>query len=498
MNTSRFRLVPYFSVASLVAFVFVTLLLAILYRQTAINDLVSLRESNNIALTQAFANSLWPEFIPLAEEAPDLTLEELRNHPEIARLDEAVTSQMAGLSVVKMKVYDLDGLTIFSTEPEQIGEDKSENPGFLTALGGGVASELVHKDTFNAFESVIEDRDIVESYVAVRNGTIDGPIEGVIEVYDDVTALLQRIDETQRNIALAVFTTLTVLYFVLLVIVKRADTILKRQRVEILDQQQTLLDVNQQLRLAQQTAEDATRLKSEFLATMSHELRTPLNAIIGYTGIMLQGVSGTIDQEARRMVGAMHESGQHLLGLVNAILDLSKIEAGRLELVNEPFDVQAFTDDIQTQMQVLADQKKLLFDIDIESNVPGWLDGDQERIKQIVINLLSNAFKFTEKGAVGLYLSWQQDELWLRVRDTGVGIPPHMLPHIFEEFRQVDGSSSRQQAGTGLGLAIVRKLAQTMGGKATVESTLGEGTVFTISLPLKPSTETEPMQVQIA
>jgi signal transduction histidine kinase len=251
-----------------------------------------------------------------------------------------------------------------------------------------------------------------------------------------------------------------------------------------------LSDQNAALKIAYQQAEEATRLKSEFLSTMSHELRTPLNAIVGYAGIMLEGIGGEIDTEARSMIENINESSEHLLKLINDILDISKIEAGRLEIVSENFAVRPLVETVTNNLRVLAEQKNLVFDVDVDENVPMLLVGDKERLSQIMINLLSNAFKFTDKGVVGLYMVWQDNALLMRVRDTGIGIPPHALQYIFDEFRQVDGSYSRTYQGTGLGLAIVKKLAEAMGGTVAVESRVDEGSVFTVNLPLKLALQT--------
>jgi signal transduction histidine kinase len=250
-----------------------------------------------------------------------------------------------------------------------------------------------------------------------------------------------------------------------------------------------LSEQNQALKVAYQEAEEATRLKSEFLSTMSHELRTPLNAIVGYAGIMLEGVGGEIDNEARDMLENINESSEQLLKLINDILDISKIEAGRLELVSENFAVRPLIDTISSNLRVLAEQKRLSFDVDIDEKVPLLLVGDKDRLSQVLINLLSNAFKFTDKGVVALYVAWSDEGLLMRVRDTGIGIPPHAMQYIFDEFRQVDGTYSRSYAGTGLGLAIVKKLVEAMNGTITVDSRVGEGSVFTVNLPLKASVQ---------
>jgi PAS domain S-box-containing protein len=225
-----FHLVRYFSITSLIAFVSVTVVLAVFYRQTAINDLIALRESNNVALTQMFANSLWSEFHDFVSEAGEIDPEALRDHPDIARLREAVLAHMAGLTVVKVKVYDLNALTVFSTEAAQIGEDKSGNAGYLAAREGQVATELTHRDTFSAFEQMISDRDVISSYVPIQRS--GGEIEGVFEIYDDVTILLDRLEATQFNILMGVVMILTMLYGALFLIVQRGDNIIQEQALE--------------------------------------------------------------------------------------------------------------------------------------------------------------------------------------------------------------------------------------------------------------------------
>lgn len=222
-----------FSISSLVTFVIVAALLGVFYRQFVLGNLTEMAESKNVALIQAFANSLWPQLAPFVASASEFTPDELRAHPEIAQLRQAVLAQMKGLSVVKVKVYNLDRLTVFSTEAKQIGDDKSNNAGFLAARSGQVASELTHRDTFSAFESVIEDRDVFSSYIPIRRGGSTGPIEGVFEVYDDVTPLIQRLNESQRNIVIGVTLILIILYVLLFFIIRHADQIIRRQYSEL-------------------------------------------------------------------------------------------------------------------------------------------------------------------------------------------------------------------------------------------------------------------------
>jgi len=257
-------------------------------------------------------------------------------------------------------------------------------------------------------------------------------------------------------------------------------------------QNESLLKANGELAIARKQAEAANKLKSQFLATMSHELRTPLNAIIGYAQLQLAGMAGDISQEQADHQERILVNAQHLLEMINEVLDLSKIEAGRVELAARPFNVRHCLHEAVAQSQVLADAKNLSVALMIDAGLPDMLIGDVSRLKQIVLNLLSNAVKFTATGSVRLTAhpvsSQSADEAsWqLIVTDTGIGIPTHMHATIFNEFRQVDSSSTRQYAGTGLGLAIVRRLVLMMRGSIHVASEIGQGSSFTVTLPIVP------------
>jgi len=234
---------------------------------------------------------------------------------------------------------------------------------------------------------------------------------------------------------------------------------------------------------ASRLAQESSRLKSEFLSTMSHELRTPLNAIEGFTSIMLMGMGVELNVKARSMVERVSANSKRLLALINDFLDLSRIESGRLELVNVALSPEKLVARWSNQVSVLAEQKKIAFRIDVDPQLPKEIYGDEEAITKVVINLLSNAFKFTHEGQVALDVKCQSDKWSISVSDTGIGIPPHARDYIFEEFRQVDGSSKREYGGTGLGLAIVQKLTRAMGGTVTLVSELGKGSTFTVTLP---------------
>lgn len=252
--------------------------------------------------------------------------------------------------------------------------------------------------------------------------------------------------------------------------------------------QQDLNQIEEQSRelaAAVEQARVANRLKDQFLATMSHELRTPLNAIIGFTEVMQMGLAGDIPAQAERAIDRIHYNSERLLKLIDDILDISKIEAGRIEIARRPLELDAMIKNIENTMRNQAEEKGLAFITEIDPSLPPQLLGDRQRIEQIMLNLASNAVKFTEEGSVTVSLKKLNDAEWsITVEDTGIGIPPHAQEIVFEKFRQVDGTSRRAYGGSGLGLAITRELALLMDGNVKLRSKPGEGSTFTITLPL--------------
>jgi PAS domain S-box-containing protein len=250
-----------------------------------------------------------------------------------------------------------------------------------------------------------------------------------------------------------------------------------------------------ELAVAKERAEESDRLKSAFLATMSHELRTPLNSIIGFTGIMLQGLAGPLNGEQAKQLAMVQSSSRHLLALINDVLDISKIEAGQLEIRAERFDLPASLEKVAASVKPLVDKKGLALRVVLSPNV-GQAVSDRLRVEQVLLNLLNNAVKFTERGEVTLEAGLIKDYTFpnqgtpqpvacLRVIDTGIGIKPEDMGKIFQPFRQIDSGLTRQHEGTGLGLTICRRLADLLGGEISAKSIWGEGSEFTFTFPLK-------------
>jgi signal transduction histidine kinase len=231
-------------------------------------------------------------------------------------------------------------------------------------------------------------------------------------------------------------------------------------------------------------AQEHTRLKSEFLATMSHELRTPLTAIGGFTGMLLNKFGGTdYNAKAENYIQRIQRNSDRLLQLINDSLDLSRIESGRLELANRPFAPIELAYRWKSEIGVLAEKKGLKFNIHLDPALPDRIYGDEEAVSKVAINLLSNAIKFTEHGHIDLALTSDDARWQIVVRDTGIGIPFDAHEFIFEEFRQLDQSSTRKFQGTGLGLAIVQRYVRAMSGSVNLKSEPGKGSTFTVTLP---------------
>ena len=252
-----------------------------------------------------------------------------------------------------------------------------------------------------------------------------------------------------------------------------------RQHLETLVSERT-----KELELANIQLKEADRLKTIFLASMSHELRTPLNSIIGFTGILLQGLAGDLNEEQKKQLSMVKNSASHLLGLINDILDISKIEAGKVDLTLEEFKLDDMIKEVAGSFTTVVSDKGLKFETDVPEGIT--LSNDKRRVKQVLMNLAGNAIKFTEKGKVKVAaVILEKDKVQIYISDTGIGIKQEDMGKLFEPFQQIDASLTKKYEGTGLGLHLTKKLLALLGGDIWVKSEYGKGSEFTFSLPLR-------------
>lgn len=262
------------------------------------------------------------------------------------------------------------------------------------------------------------------------------------------------------------------------------QTVLEERNDELAAQRADLLRSQELLTTRAREVAQASRYKSEFLANMSHELRTPLNSALILAKLLADNKPGTLTAEQVKFAETIYAAGNDLLTLINDILDLSKIEAGKLDVQIGPSRIKGLTGSLERLFAPLAKQKGLVFNVEVASDIPDTIETDQQRLEQVLRNLIANALKFTDKGAVTLSISGEGTGLAFAVRDTGIGIARESQELIFDAFKQADGTTSRKYGGTGLGLSISRDLARMLGGDVTVKSEVGVGSTFTLTLPL--------------
>ncbi len=358
-------------------------------------------------------------------------------------------------------------------------EDFSPKEGLLCQVFSTGQSQLIQRQD----DKFKELSDVPAAIYAVAIESVQAGRLGILAIgnWNDKSAF----DEEDRNLLMAVGEQAAIA-----IDNARMIKALEEQETRLEDQNKILAEQNQELELQRQQLQlnnlqllEAARLKSQFLATMSHELRTPMNAVIGFSQLLLRQRQNPLTTKQVDMLERILNNGKHLLALIDEILDLSKIEAGRLELKLESFNLETLVKLTTEELRSLADEKHLTLTCHSDLQNSNVIN-DKVRLRQILVNLLSNGIKFTDSGTVTIEVEEiSTDQLSLTVTDTGIGIAQDELDHIFEEFRQVDQTLAKKYSGTGLGLAITQSLVHLMQGTITVESQLGHGSTFRIELP---------------
>lgn len=481
-----FGLLRFFSIASAVALAAVAVTLVFLYRQTALEELLHSTEHQNVILTRSLANALWPRYGEYVKQASAIGGENLGTRPETWELHETLRPLVSNLSVLKLKIYNIQGLTVYSTDVDEIGADVADNTAFLAmAAASGPASQMSHEHKFKGLWGMATHKEVIESYLPVLGA--DGAVEGVIELYSDVTHRINEIDQTTNLLLFGLTIVFSLLYAGLILIVRHADLILNRQYGELETQIARRIQTERDLRAAKEAAEAGSQAKSQFLANMSHELRTPLNAVIGFSEVIADEVLGAVTPSRYRGYASnIRDSGRHLLDLVNDVLELARIETGDMEVEIASFDVGEAVDSVARSLEpdILARENTL------EVRCPedlGAMDSDAAKVRGILTRVLDNAAKFTREGRIEIAARRETGagSAWIvfTVTDTGIGMDSGEVDGIFKDFTQSENPMTRTHGGAGLGLSISRRFCELLGGVIDIESEPGKGSTVTIRLP---------------
>ena len=469
-----FKLLRYFSITSALVLVAVTAFLVIAYRHLAVQQVIDQGETANMAMAQMISSMFWPQFADhLARtSAAGLTSEELRAHPETARLRRAILTHNRGLSTVRIKIINLDGLEILSTDATGKMEWHGDRAGFLSARAGRVASELVNRDTYKRFDQTemmglkyiwatlgkalmaVESRDVLESYIPIRGS--DGEIESVIEIYDDLSPIIENVKSTQKVVMITIISASIFLYVILFLIARRAGNIIANQHEEI-------LSANKEL--------------EAFAYVASHDLQEPLRMVASYCDLLKRRYGNKLDSDADEFIGFAIDGARRMQALIDDLLSYSRL--GTRGKAFERTECQEALDRALANLEAAIAESGAVVTHDRLPTVEG--DGDQ--IAQVFQNLISNAIKFRTDKVPRIHVSARMKAPnWLvSVSDNGCGIESQYAERIFVIFQRLH--SRREYPGTGIGLAICKKVVERHGGRIWMESEPGAGSTFHFTLP---------------
>jgi len=445
----------------------------------ALTDLASVAERSALSLNRLFANLLWPSYADFADSAKDMTPDAIIAHPRTRLMMSDVRELARGTHILKVKLFDRDGLTVFSTELAQIGTNSYTSPGLQAALAGRIDCKLERRDRFEGLDGPVVEPWLISCYLPIRDDAAGGGVTAIMEVYSDATeGYRDVIGHAGVHIAV-IFAVLAAAFAVLMLVVRHAEREIGREQRRAME-----------MSTAKAEADAASQAKSTFLSNMSHKLRTPLNAIIGFSEMIGGEYFGKLGNDRYRNY-AVHisEAGRHLLGIINDVLDFSKVEVGKMRVEFRPTEIAAVVRAALAMMEASARAGGVTMSADLAPDLPvATLDPD--KLRQILLNLLSNAVKFTPPGG-GVLVSARavgtgRRRLLLAVDDTGIGMSEADIAVALRPFGQVENPLSRATGGTGLGLPLAKEFAAMMGGSLVVESAPRRGTSVRVELPFEP------------
>jgi signal transduction histidine kinase len=545
-----FKLVRYFSITSLVALGAASIASGLFYKQLATEKVLKFGEHENIIVTQSFANSLWAEFKPFLLSTAKLSDEELKNHPETQRLQKVLIAQTQGLTVAKVKIFDLRGRTVFSTDFTNIGQDYSSRPGFIAAQKGLVTTKLDHKDTFKSFNGTVTDRQLISSYVPLRQKTEQGEqIDGVFELYNDVTPLVKEIQNTQNLFFLMSAGLWSVIYIILLLIVSHAAKIMRHQ-YQIQQQTETALrDSEQQarhqaddldrtlkeLKASQTHLIQAEKMSSlgQLVAGVAHEINNPVNFIhanIPYVEQYAQDLievvqlyqthyftpateiatkEAAIDlkflqEDLPKILNSMKMGTDRIAKIVLSLRNFSRLDEADFKAVDLHEGIDSTLSILQYRLNASSEYQaiqviKNYSDLPLVECYPG-------KINQVLMNILVNAIDAlqehhpqptvrnikTKPSQITIQTNViDANSVKIVITDNGVGLPDDIKQHIFDPFF----TTKPVGQGTGLGMYISHQIITDQHcGQLECYSNADEGTQFMIQIPIQQQTQPATLQ----
>jgi len=469
----RYRLARNFAVCALVLLAASGWATYQFHSRLSVDHLVELTTRHNSAATQLVANALWSKYAGFLGKASSLGADAVREHDTTVDLAADVVALLADTTVMKVKLYDLNGYTAFSTQSVQIGSDYGANSRFQAALAGDMISKLEFRELFEGIDGPQPNVWVLSSYVPVRD-VANGDVLGIAEIYTDVSALYDEMTLLKRQEQYLVVIVFAAVFVLLTTFVGYAER-------QILRHHQASLD---HARRAAK-AEAANDAKSQFLANMSHELRTPLNAIIGFADMIRRAVYGPVGESRYSDYAAdIESSGRHLLTIIDDVLELVRLDNDKIQVRAMSFNVAETAADVVRLLQPEAQARQVSLSLQCEAG-SAMAISDRNKVRQILVNLAYNGLKFTDAGgSVRVVVEPAVGGLSIAVSDSGIGMSAHEIEVALEPFGQVQPALVRSDPGTGLGLPLSKRMAEALGGRLEVDSAPGAGTTVTLWLPV--------------
>lgn len=473
-NQKHFQLVRYFSYVTAPLIIISIIIASITHRTTMLDDLQKMGELANTTLGQTLSNTYARQLESI--HAFSLT-ERAKNNRQNSKINDLlshpVNDFLKNTPVVRVKIFTVTGQTIFSTNNKQLNKtDKLEQHAINTANKGKIFSEMRMRPKFINNDGTESALMIVNTYMPVTNSDA---VIGVLEFYIDVTQTYEELQSGLQIFVAVLFLLGLLFFYTVIYFLTKAEKIIK-------DKNQTEKRDHEYLKIAFKKSKESTKVKTEFLASMNHELRTPLNAIIGYSEILIEENPDKNKRSTNDDLKNIKSAGIHLKTLIEKILDHAKIESGIIDIQTVNCNLYKIVDSCVAYIIPDAKINGNMLVSDIDKNIQE-INTDETKIKRIILNLISNANKFTRKGTITITGKVNNGEIIIQVKDTGIGIPENNFHKIFEPFRQVDNSYTRNHGGTGLGLTISLEYAKALGGEISVRSRVGVGTTMELRFP---------------